>query len=138
VALGTPELIDDPRFNGIKVRGKNHRELVAILDKVFIAKPRDEWMGILKRGGDFIYTRVNTITDLPDDEQVLANDYIVDYDHPEMGKTKLVGVPVILSKTPGNARGRAPELGENTEIILTELLGYSWDDVGRLREDEVI
>jgi len=45
---------------------------------------------------------------LPDDEQVLANDYIVDYDHPEMGKTKLVGVPVILSKTPGNARGRAP------------------------------
>jgi CoA:oxalate CoA-transferase len=35
VALGVPELIDDPRFNGIKVRGKNHRELVAILDNVF-------------------------------------------------------------------------------------------------------
>ena len=138
VALGIPATIDDPRFNSIKVRGKNHRELVAILDQVFITKPRDEWMGILKRGGDFIYTRVNTISDLPDDEQVLANEYIVDYDHPEIGKTKLVGVPVIMSKTPGNARGRAPELGENTEIILTELLGYSWDEVGRLREDEVI
>jgi hypothetical protein len=29
-------------------------------------------------------------------------------------------------------------LGENTEIILTELLGYSWEEVGRMREDEVI
>jgi len=47
-------------------------------------------------------------------------------------------VPVILSKTPGNARGRAPELGENSEMILTELLGYSWDEVGQLRDAEVI
>ena len=57
ITLGLPELIDDPRFNEIKVRGKNHRELVAILDKVFITKPRDEWMSMLKAGGDFIYTR---------------------------------------------------------------------------------
>ncbi len=69
---------------------------------------------------------------------MIANEYIVDYEHPEIGKTKLVGVPVILSKTPGNPRGRAPELGENTELILTELLGYSWDDVAKLREDGVI
>jgi crotonobetainyl-CoA:carnitine CoA-transferase CaiB-like acyl-CoA transferase len=138
VTLGIPELSDDARFNDIKARGKNHRELVAILDKVFITRTREEWMGILKRGGDFIYTKVNTIGDLPDDEQVLANEYIVEYDHPEIGKTKVVGVPIIMSKTPGSARGRAPELGENTEIILTELLGYSWDEVGRLRADEVI
>ena len=44
----------------------------------------------------------------------------------------------MLSKTPGNARGRAPELGENTELILTELLGYSWDDIARLRDSGVI
>lgn len=67
-----------------------------------------------------------------------ANDYIVDYDHPEIGKTQLVGVPIILSETPGNPRGRAPELGENTEMILTELLGYSWDNVARLRDAQVI
>jgi crotonobetainyl-CoA:carnitine CoA-transferase CaiB-like acyl-CoA transferase len=69
---------------------------------------------------------------------VVANEYIVDYDHPEIGKTKVVGVPVILSKTPGNPLGRAPELGENTEMILTELLGYSWEDVAKLREGGVI
>jgi crotonobetainyl-CoA:carnitine CoA-transferase CaiB-like acyl-CoA transferase len=138
LALGIEELIDDPRFNGIRPRGKNHRELVAILDNVFITKTREEWMKILKQGGDFIYTVVNSISDLPTDPQVVANDYIVDYDHPEMGKTKIVGVPIMLSKTPGNPRGRAPELGENTELILTEMLGYSWDNVAKLREDGVI
>ena len=54
------------------------------------------------------------------------------------GKTQLMGVPVNLSRTPGNARGRAPELGEHTESILTELLGYSWEDVAKLREEGAI
>jgi crotonobetainyl-CoA:carnitine CoA-transferase CaiB-like acyl-CoA transferase len=137
-AVGIQELIADTRFDNMRARGKNRRELIAILDKVFAAKTRDEWMHILKQGGDFIYTVVNSIDDLPTDPQVLANDYVVDYDHPELGQTQLVGVPVILSKTPGDPRGRAPELGENTELILTQLLGYSWDDVAKLREAGVI
>jgi crotonobetainyl-CoA:carnitine CoA-transferase CaiB-like acyl-CoA transferase len=137
-ALGIEQYRDDPRFSDIRTRGTNHRELVKILDSVFMTKPRDEWMKILKHGGDFIYTIVNSISDLPTDEQVLANDYVVDYDHPTIGKTKVVGVPIILSKTPGDPRGRAPEFGEQTEIILTELLGYSWDDVARLHEARVI
>ncbi len=122
----------------MKVRGKNRRELIQILDKVLATKTRDEWMRVLKHGGDFIYTVVNSVNDLPADPQVLANGYIVDYDHPELGKKQIVGVPVILSKTPGNPRGRAPELGENTELILTELLGYSWEEVAELREAGVI
>jgi crotonobetainyl-CoA:carnitine CoA-transferase CaiB-like acyl-CoA transferase len=138
VTLGITELIDDPRFNSLKARGKNHRELVAILDKVFITRPRADWMKALKEGGDFIYTIVNTVTDLPGDAQVIANDYIVDYEHPAFGKTQVVGVPIILSKTPGNPRGRAPELGENTEMLLTEMLGYSWDEIARMREQGAI
>ena len=137
-AVGIPELIEDPRFNNMRARGKNRRELIAILDKVFATKPRDEWMHVLKHGGDFIYTVVNSINDLPTDPQVLANEYVVDYDHPELGKMQVVGVPVILSQTPGNPRGRAPELGENTEMILTEMLGYSWDDVAKFREAGII
>jgi crotonobetainyl-CoA:carnitine CoA-transferase CaiB-like acyl-CoA transferase len=136
--LGISELIADPRFDSIKARGKNHRELVAMLDKIFITKPRADWMKALKEGGDFIYTVVNTINDLPTDQQVIANQYIVDYEHEAFGKTQLLGVPVILTKTPGNPRGRAPELGENTEQLLTEMLGYSWDDVAKLREDGAI
>jgi CoA:oxalate CoA-transferase len=137
-AVGIPELIDDARFNNMRARGKNRRELIAILDKVFATKPRDEWMRIMKHGGDFIYTVVNSINDLPTDPQVLANEYVVDYEHPQLGKMQVVGVPVTLSQTPGNPRGRAPELGENTEMILTEMLGYSWDDVAKFRETGII
>ena len=47
-------------------------------------------------------------------------------------------MPVRLGKTPGDPKGPAPELGEHTEAILTELLGYSWDDVARMKDAEVV
>jgi crotonobetainyl-CoA:carnitine CoA-transferase CaiB-like acyl-CoA transferase len=136
--LGISEITTDPRFDTMQKRAENAVQLVPILDKVFASKPRDYWMKALKNGGDFIYTVVNSISDLPDDVQMIENEYIVDYDHPHWGKTKIVGVPVRLSKTPGDPKGPAPEFGEHTEMILTELLGYSWEDVGRLKEAEVI
>jgi crotonobetainyl-CoA:carnitine CoA-transferase CaiB-like acyl-CoA transferase len=136
--VGKPELIEDPRFAEVKIRGKNSAALVAIFDEVFATRPRLEWMRVLKGRGDFIYTIVNSVTDLPDDPQVRANDYVVDYDHPALGKLTLLGMPVKLSVTPGEPRGHAPELGEHTELLLTEMLGYSWDDVARLREANVI
>jgi CoA:oxalate CoA-transferase len=105
---------------------------------VFASRPRDEWMRLLKGRGDFIYTIVNSVSDLPDDPQVRANDYVVDYEHPALGNLTLLGMPVKLSATPGEPRGHAPELGEHTEVLLTEMLGYSWDDVSRLREANVI
>lgn len=136
--LGISEISTDPRFNTMQKRAENAKELVPILDKVFASKPRDYWMKAFKDGGDFIYTVVNNIADLPHDPQMIANEYVVDYDHPTWGKTKIVGVPVRLSKTPGNPKAPAPEFGEHTEMILTELLGYSWEDVARFREGEVI
>ena len=95
-------------------------------------------MKVLKEGGDFIYTVVNSIADLPSDPQMIENDYVVDYDHPTWGQTQIVGVPFRLSKTPGNPKAPAPEFGQHTETILTELLGYSWEDVAKFRDSEVI
>ena len=136
--LGIEHILDDPRFATMGDRADNAKELIPILDAAFASRPRDAWMQALKEGGDFIYTVVNTIADLPTDEQMLANEYIVDYEHPRIGKTQLVGVPVRLSKTPGDPKGAAPEFGEHTECILTDLLDYSWEDVAKLREEEVI
>jgi CoA:oxalate CoA-transferase len=136
--VGKPELVEDPRFAEPKVRGRNAAALVAIFDEVFAARPRDEWMRVLKGRGDFIYTIVNSVSDLPEDPQVRANNYVVEYDHPALGNLTLLGMPVKLSATPGEPRGHAPELGEHTELLLTEMLGYSWDDVARLREANVI
>jgi CoA:oxalate CoA-transferase len=119
-------------------RAQNAEAVVAELDGVFAARPREEWMQILTDGGDFIFTIVNSLNDLPDDPQMQANGYIVEIDHPSFGPMKYLGCPVQLSETPGEIQGPAPELGQHTELLLTELLGYSWDDVARLRKDEVI
>ena len=136
--LGVAEIVTDPRFDTMAKRAENARDLVPILDKAFATKPRDYWMQAFKKGGDFIYTVVNSIDDLTRDAQMIENEYIVDYDHPRIGKTKLVGFPLRLSETPADPRGAAPEFGEHTELILTDLLGYSWEEVGELREKEVI
>ena len=136
--IGRPELGTDERFvDGMK-RAQNAEAVVAELDGVFAARPREEWMQILTDGGDFIFTIVNSLNDLPDDPQMQANGYIVEIDHPSFGPMKYLGCPVQLSETPGEIQGPAPELGQHTELLLTELLGYSWDDVARLRKDEVI
>ena len=137
-ALGRPELGDDPRFTDFRKRTENAGDCVGFLDAIFASKPRADWMKILHDGGDFIFTVVNSVDDLPDDPQMRVNGYIVDLDHPQFGKTPMVGVPVRLSETPGSVREPAPELGQHTELLLTDLLGYDWDRISALREKGVI
>lgn len=137
-ALGIQELAGDPKFVDMEGRSTNAEELVRILDKVFGSKPRDEWLRILKKSGDFICGPLNTIPDVIHDPQVLANDYIVDYDHPAHGTIKTVGFPVGLTQTPAGIRLPAPEFGQHTEEILRDILGYSWEYIAKLKDDEVI
>jgi crotonobetainyl-CoA:carnitine CoA-transferase CaiB-like acyl-CoA transferase len=136
--LGRPELAEDPRFQDIRVRAANAGECIAILDEIFAGQPRNYWLKTLAEGGDFIFTIVNSVDDLPDDPQVQRNGYVQDFEHPAFGPTKVVGVPVRLSETPGTIRAPAPEFGQHTEDILTNLLGYSWDEIARLKAEEVL
>lgn len=85
---------------------------------------------------DLIWAPVNDYKEVADDPQIAANDYIVDFDHPNYGQVKLVGLPVKLSKTPGEVRMPAPEFGEHTEEILRDL-GYSWEEITKMNEEEV-
>jgi len=136
--LGQPELATDERFVDLRVRAANAGAAVEALDAIFATKPRDEWITLLRAGGDFIFTIVNSVDELPNDPQVQANNYVTDFDHPQFGKTQVVGVPVRLSETPGQVRLPAPEFGQHTEEILTDLLGYSWEQVAALKEQDVI
>jgi crotonobetainyl-CoA:carnitine CoA-transferase CaiB-like acyl-CoA transferase len=138
-AVGRPDLAREERFADLRARARNAEACVAILDEIFAAKPRDEWMESLRRHeGDFIFTVVNDIEDLRDDPQVLANDYVLDFAHPVHGETKVLGIPVRLSETPGRVRASAPEFGQHTEQILLDVLGYDWERITELREEKVI
>ena len=135
-ALGLAELEHDPRFNSIEARGENARELIAIFDEKFATKTRDEWMGIFKKEG-LIYTPIQTPTEVVNDPQALANDYIIWVDHPVWGRIKMIGFPWMFSDTPASCRREAPEFGQHTEEILLEL-DYTWDDIVKLKDEEVI
>ena len=136
--LEIPEAAADPRFKTMLDRMMNAGECIALLDEVFARRPRAEWLRRLASGGDFIYSIINSVDDLPDDPQMQANGYVTAFEHPAFGPTQVVGLPVRLSETPGSIRLPAPEFGQHTEEILTEVLGYSWEEIGRLREEEVI
>ncbi|MFC1896211.1 CaiB/BaiF CoA transferase family protein [Thermodesulfobacteriota bacterium] len=136
--IGRDDLVTDPRCTDIVTRSKNSRDIVRMFDETFVTRPRDEWMRILKEGGDFIFDRVNTLPELAADPQVLANDYIIDCDLPVHGHVQIVGPPLHLSETPARVRNPAPALGQHTEEVLTEIGGYTREEIESLRADEVI
>jgi crotonobetainyl-CoA:carnitine CoA-transferase CaiB-like acyl-CoA transferase len=134
--LGIPELENDSRFNGIEARGKNAKELIAIMDKKFATKTREEWFEIFKKEG-IIHTPIQSPSEVVNDPQALANNYVVWFDHPVLGKTKMIGFPWDFSETPASIRREPPEFGQHTEEILLEL-GYTWDDITKLKDEKVI
>jgi crotonobetainyl-CoA:carnitine CoA-transferase CaiB-like acyl-CoA transferase len=136
--LQIPEAATDERFATMMPRMMNCGECIALLDDVFARRPRADWITRLAEGGDFIFSIVNAVDDLAEDPQVLANGYVTTFPHPTFGPTQVVGVPIRLSETPGQLRRPAPEFGQHTEEVLTDILGYSWDDVARLRAADAI
>jgi crotonobetainyl-CoA:carnitine CoA-transferase CaiB-like acyl-CoA transferase len=135
-ALGMKELQHDPRFNTIEARGQNAKELVAMLDQRFATKTRDEWVRILK-GEDCIFTLIQTPLEVSNDEQALANNYFIEIQHPVWGKTKMVGFPWSFSETPASWRCEAPNFGQHTGEILSDL-GYTEDEIADFRKEGAV
>ena len=136
-ALGIPESVykDDPRFDTDAARSNNTRETVVLFDNAFAKKTRDEWIKAFE-GKDIFWEKVQRFEDLPDDPQVIANEYLTDYTHPLTGETyKYQNLPIQLRETPIMRQGRAPLLGEHTEEILVDILGYQKEDMPRLLDE---
>jgi len=136
-AMGIEELTTDPRFKDDEKRHDNCEELIAILDRAFATKSAAEWAEIFTKKG-IINQVVQDLEELPNDPQVIANGYIGDFDHPVLGKVKMLNSPVQFSKSPAKIRLPAPEFGEHTEQILLDICGYNWDQITELRDEEVI
>lgn len=120
-ALEVPHLVTDTRFANSEAREENSISLIELLDEQFAQQTREYWETRLGEEPDLIYDRVQRIGDLASDPAVLANGYLLDIDHPRYGPVKQVAPPVNLSKTPVEMQRLAPELGEHSLEILSEM-----------------
>jgi formyl-CoA transferase len=71
--------------------------------------------------------------DLATDEHVRGREMWVELDHPQRGKWYNVGMPIKLSASPAVIR-RSPTLGEHTDEVLKEVLGYDAARIESLRK----
>jgi len=129
-ALERPDLLDDERFGTYEQRDRHHRELIDILDTAFAQLTYEEWERRVAEF-DLIACRVNALTDLRHDEQILTNNYMVKLPHRELGEWWYAPTPIEFEKTPVSIRSEAPRLGEHTDQILGDL-GFSDDEIQRL------
>jgi crotonobetainyl-CoA:carnitine CoA-transferase CaiB-like acyl-CoA transferase len=134
--LGRPDLEHDPRFESDTQRAANHEGLISLLEEIIATRTRDEWAPIFDQH-KLPWDPVQTMTEVAQDASVLANGYVTEYDHFSGQRVRAMASPIQLSETPAEVRYGAPEHGQHNEEILLEL-GYSWDDIERLKERRAI
>jgi crotonobetainyl-CoA:carnitine CoA-transferase CaiB-like acyl-CoA transferase len=136
--LGRAELADDARFATAEKRAANNAELVAVLDGIVRERKAQDWMDRWTPLG-IVASPIQTLADISEDPQAWENDYLVKTHCEEVNReVEVRGLPITLSKTPGSVESLGPELGQDTELILADTLGISWERIGELKERGVI
>jgi crotonobetainyl-CoA:carnitine CoA-transferase CaiB-like acyl-CoA transferase len=134
--LGHPELVVDPRFNDREKRFTNSRELVAIFIQAFAGRPQKEWLRLASEK-NLVVCPVNSLMEALQDPQIIANKYVVDFQHPKLGPIKIPGFPIHLSQGEMTYSMVAPGLGQDTESVLKEIGGYSPEEVARFKREKI-
>lgn len=137
VAIGRPELRDDPRFATVELRNQHERELTPILNEIFPTKSTAEWIEILE-AHHLPHSPINTIDQVVHDPNVRYRRMVVEIDQPGVGKMEIAGSPFHLSETPGTITRHAPLLGEHTVEVLQQTLGYPPERVQELIARKVV
>jgi formyl-CoA transferase len=129
--VGGESLATDARFATIGERRKNQNEMWRVLNEFASRHTKRELMQILNEL-DVPCGPIMSTEDLATDEHVHGRNMWVELDHPQRGKWYNVGMPIKLSASPATIK-RSPLLGEHTDEILREVLGYGEEQIGKLK-----
>jgi crotonobetainyl-CoA:carnitine CoA-transferase CaiB-like acyl-CoA transferase len=130
-------LLADDRFTTMKKRVENRAELTPLVTAAIKTRTRREWYELLDREG-IPCGLIKNVAEVCTDPQVLARDMVVPLEHPAAGTIRVNGVPIKLSKTPGKVTDPPPLLGQQTDAILSEILGYTPAEIAELRQLQAI
>ena len=129
--VGLPDLASDVRFARIGDRRKNQNDMWALITQFASNHTKREFMMILN-SLDVPCGPIMSTEDLATDEHVRGREMYVELDHPQRGKWWNVGMPIKLSASPAVIK-RSPTLGEHTDEVLKEVLGYADDKVAQMK-----
>lgn len=136
-AAGRGDLPRDPRFADTPGRISHREALLAILQEVFLAKTREEWLSLLDEH-DVPAGPVNELPQVIADPQVRHREMIIEVEDEEAGTVPMPANPIRLSATPVRGYAPPPRLGEHTEEVLGRLAGLTAEQVAELRERGVV
>lgn len=135
-AGGCPELANDTRFSTNPQRVALRDTLVPLLEEMVMKKTKTEWLELLEKAG-VPCAPINRIDEVFRHPQVQARQCVIELPHPTADNVKLVANPMRMSATPPQYNAAPPLLGQHTNDILRELLGYSEVQLTQLREKKI-
>ena len=134
--MGIEELEKDPEYGDNVTRNFHGEKIQSVLDLIFPKMTSKEWLAALN-DADILATEVVDYRTMLQSEQARVNGYLKELDHPVAGKVLVTGAPVSINGEVETAAQMPPEHGANTEEVLLEL-GYSWEEIGSLRESGAV
>jgi crotonobetainyl-CoA:carnitine CoA-transferase CaiB-like acyl-CoA transferase len=134
--IGKPEMGGDPRFTTVQGRRASQAEIIAAVSDFTHRHTKQELLKHL--GGQVPFAPVNDVRDVFSDPHFAARDMLASVPHPGLDhETRIAGVAIKMTETPGRVRHRAPLLGEHTDEYLKSI-GCSAGEIARLRAGKIV
>ncbi|KAF8975073.1 hypothetical protein BGZ46_009464 [Entomortierella lignicola] len=135
--LGLESLCETPAYKTNKDRVHNRKQLISILSERLKTRPNSEWLEALD-GRGIPFAPINNLAQTFAHPQVIARDMVQEVEHPKAGKIKLTGPAVKYSETKPTIRMPPPLLGQHTDEILRDVLGYDEEKISQLKESKAV
>jgi crotonobetainyl-CoA:carnitine CoA-transferase CaiB-like acyl-CoA transferase len=135
--LRRPEMAEDPRFAGNTARAKNRETLFTFLDDLFLTDTCEHWLGKLEAAG-LPAGPVRSVSEALESSEARERGMVAHVKHPTAGDLRIVGSPYRFSATPVETPTTPPLLGQHTDDVLRDLLGYDETRISGLRDAKVI